>query len=154
MSNIKIICQNKRARHEYFVEDSVECGIVLRGPEVKSLRAGKANLSDSYASVERSEVWLNNFHIDPYGPAPQFVLHPTRKRKLLLNRKEINKLIGRAQEKGYTLVPLKVYFKGGIAKVELAICKAKKLHDKRAAIKKREATREIDKAMKKNRKDH
>ena len=111
MSDIKIICQNKRARHEYFVEDSLECGLMLRGPEVKSLRDGKANLTDSYASVERSEVWLNNFHINPYSPAQLFNLHPTRKRKLLLNLREINKLIGRAQEKGYTLVPLKVYFK-------------------------------------------
>ena len=151
MRNIKIICQNKRARHEYFIEDSIECGLMLCGPEVKSLRDGKANLADSYASVERSEVWLNNFHINPYSPAQQFNLHPTRKRKLLLNRREINKLIGRAQEKGYTLVPLKVYFKNGIAKVELSIGKAKKLHDKRDSIKKREATREIDKAMKRGR---
>ena len=111
MNDIKIICQNKRARHEYFIEDSLECGLMLRGPEVKSLRDGKANLTDSYASVERSEVWLNNFHINPYSPAQLFNLHPTRKRKLLLNRREINKLIGKAQEKGYTLVPLKVYFK-------------------------------------------
>ena len=149
MSNIKIICQNKRARHEYFIEDSIECGLMLRGPEVKSLRDGKANLTDSYASVERNEVWLNNFHINPYSPAQQY--NPTRQRKLLLNRREINKLIGRAQEKGYTLVPLKVYFKDGIAKVELSIAKAKKLHDKRASIKKREANREIEKAMKKGR---
>ena len=151
MSDIKIICQNKRARHEYFIEDSLECGLMLRGPEVKSLRDGKANLTDSYSSVERSEVWLNNFHINPYSPAQLFNLHPTRKRKLLLNRREINKLIGRAQEKGYTLVPLKVYFKNGIAKVELSIAKAKKLHDKRASIKNREAVREIDKAMKRGR---
>ncbi len=115
------------------------------------MRDGKANLTDSYASVERNEVWLNNFHINPYSPAQQYNLNPTRQRKLLLNRREINKLIGRAQEKGYTLVPLKVYFKNGIAKVELSIAKAKKLHDKRASIKKREANREIEKAMKKGR---
>lgn len=151
MSDIKIICQNKRARHEYFIEDSIECGLMLRGPEVKSLRDGKANLTDSYASVERNEVWLINFHINPYSPAQQYNLNPTRQRKLLLNRREIDKLIGRAQDKGYTLVPLKVYFKNGIAKVELAICKAKKLHDKRATLKKREATREIEQAMKKGR---
>lgn len=151
MSDIKIICQNKRAWHEYFVEDSLECGLMLRGPEVKSLRDGKANLTDSYASVERSEVWLNNFHINPYSPAQQFNLNTTRKRKLLLNRREINKFIGRSQEKGHTLVPLKVYFKNGIVKVEIAIAKAKKLHDKRATLKKREAVREIDKAMKKSR---
>jgi len=99
MSDIKIICQNKRAWHEYFIEDSLECGLMLRGPEVKSLRDGKANLTDSYASVERSEVWLNNFHINPYSPAQQFNLNTTRKRKLLLNRREINKFIGRSQEK-------------------------------------------------------
>ncbi|MBT6662243.1 MAG: SsrA-binding protein SmpB [Nitrospina sp.] len=151
MSDIKIICQNKRAWHEYFVEDSLECGLMLRGPEVKSLRDGKANLTDSYASVERSEVWLNNFHINPYSPAQQFNLNTTRKRKLLLNRREINKFIGRSQEKGHTLVPLKVYFKNGLVKVEIAIAKAKKLHDKRATLKKREAVREIDKAMKKGR---
>jgi|TARA_B110000438_G_scaffold213295_1_gene205498 SsrA-binding protein len=151
MSDIKIICQNKRARHEYFIEDSLECGLMLRGPEVKSLRDGKANLTESYASVERSEVWLNNFHINPYSPAQQYNQNPTRKRKLLLNRKEINKLIGKAQEQGYTLIPLKIYFRNGIAKVELSIAKAKKLHDKRASIKKREAIREIDKAMKKGR---
>ena len=151
MSDIKIICQNKRAWHEYFIEDSLECGLILRGPEVKSLRDGKANLTDSYASVERSEVWLNNFHINPYSPAQQFNLNTTRKRKLLLNRREINKFIGRSQEKGHTLVPLKVYFKNGIVKVEIAIAKAKKLHDKRATLKKREAVREIDKAMKKGR---
>ena len=151
MSDIKIICQNKRAWHEYFIEDSLECGLMLRGPEVKSLRDGKANLTDSYASVERSEVWLNNFHINPYSPAQQFNLNTTRKRKLLLNRREINKFIGRSQEKGHTLVPLKAYFKNGIVKVEIAIAKAKKLHDKRATLKKREAVREIDKAMKKGR---
>ena len=151
MSDIKIICQNKRAWHEYFIEDSLECGLMLRGPEVKSLRDGKANLTDSYASVERSEVWLNNFHINPYSPAQQFNLNTTRKRKLLLNRREINKFIGRSQEKGHTLVPLKVYFKNGIIKVEIAIAKAKKLHDKRATLKKREAVREIDQAMKKGR---
>ena len=151
MSDIKIICQNKRAWHEYFIEDSLECGLMLRGPEVKSLRDGKANLTDSYASVERSEVWLNNFHINPYSPAQQFNLNTTRKRKLLLNRREINKFIGRSQEKGHTLVPLKVYFKNGIVKVAIAIAKAKKLHDKRATLKKREAVREIDKAMKKGR---
>ena len=151
MSDINIICQNKRAWHEYFIEDSLECGLMLRGPEVKSLRDGKANLTDSYASVERSEVWLNNFHINPYSPAQQFNLNTTRKRKLLLNRREINKFIGRSQEKGHTLVPLKVYFKNGIVKVVIAIAKSKKLHDKRATLKKREAVREIDKAMKKGR---
>ena len=148
MDGIKIVCQNKKARHNYFIEDSVEAGMVLRGTEVKSLRDGKANLVDSYASIERGEVWLNNFHINPYSPASQFSHHPMRKRKLLLNKREIAKLIGKTQEKGYNLIPLKVYFKGGRAKVELSLGKAKKLHDKRETIKKRDAHREIDQAMK------
>lgn len=149
MDGIKIICLNKKARHNYFIEDSMEAGIVLRGPEVKSLREGKANLVDSYASVERDEVWLNNFHINPYAPAlSQFSLHPMRKRKLLLHKREIEKLIGKTKEKGYNLIPLKVYFKGGKVKVELSLAKAKKMHDKRESIKKRDADREIDKAMK------
>ena len=148
MDGIKIICQNKKARHNYFIEDTMEAGIVLRGTEVKSLRDGRANLVDSYATVERGEVWLNNCHIDPYAPASQFSHHPMRKRKLLLNKREIAKLIGKTQEKGYNLIPLKVYFKAGKAKVELSLAKAKKMHDKRDSLKKREAQREIDKAMK------
>lgn len=152
MDGIKIICLNKKARHNYYIEDSMEAGIVLRGPEVKSLREGKANLVDSYASVERGEVWLNNFHINPYAPAvSQFTLHPMRQRKLLLNKREIEKLIGKTKEKGYSLIPLKVYFKAGKVKVELSLAKAKKMHDKRESIKKRDADREIDKAMKSRR---
>lgn len=145
---IKIICQNKKAWHNYFIEDTIEAGIMLQGSEVKSLREGKANLVDSYANVEKGEVWMYNCHINPYAPASQFSHHPTRKRKLLLNKKEISKLIGQSQEKGYSLIPLKMYFKNGKAKIELSLAKAKKLHDKRATIKKREADREIDKAMK------
>ncbi|MFQ5485706.1 MAG: SsrA-binding protein SmpB [Desulfobacterales bacterium] len=148
MNGIKIICQNKKARHNYFIEETMEAGLVLRGTEVKSLREGKANLVDSYATVERGEVWLNNCHINPYAPASQFSHHPMRKRKLLLNKREIAKLIGKTQEKGYNLIPLKIYFKDGRAKVELSLAKAKKLYDKRATIKKREAERQIDKAMK------
>lgn len=104
---IKIVCQNKKARHNYTIEDTFEAGLVLRGTEVKSLRNGKANLVDSYATVDGEEAWLNHFHIDPYTPATQFNHHPMRKRKLLLHKKEINKLIGKTQEKGCTLVPLK-----------------------------------------------
>ncbi len=148
MDGIKIICQNKKARHNYFIEESLEAGIVLKGSEVKSLREGKANMLDSYATVERGEIWLHNCHINPYSPASQFSHHPLRKRKLLLNKREINRLIGKSQEKGYNLIPLKMYFKDGKAKLELSLAKAKKLHDKRATIKKREADREIDKAMK------
>jgi SsrA-binding protein len=147
---IKIVCQNKKARHNYTIEDSFEAGLVLRGPEVKSLRNGKANLVDSYATIHGEEAWLNHFHIDPYTPATQFNHHPMRKRKLLLHKKEISKLIGKTQEKGCTLVPLKVYFKNGKAKVDLGIAKAKKLYDKRASLKKQESDREIDRAMKSN----
>ena len=147
---IKIVCQNKKARHNYTIEDSFEAGLVLRGTEVKSLRDGKANLVDSYATINGEEAWLNHFHIDPYTPATQFNHHPMRKRKLLLHKKEINKLIGKTQEKGCTLVPLKVYFKNGKAKVDLGIAKAKKLYDKRATLKKQESDREIDRAMKSN----
>lgn len=147
-NEIKIICQNKKARHNYFIEDTVEAGLVLHGTEVKALREGGANLTDSYADVLKGEVWLHNCHISSYSPAHQFNHHPTRTRKLLLNKREISRLIGRAQEKGYNLIPLKVYFKKGIAKVELAIARGKKQYDKRETIKKRQADREIDKAIK------
>ena len=145
---IKIVCQNKKARHNYNIEDCFEAGLVLKGTEVKSLRNGKANLVDSYATIDGNEAWLNHFHIDPYTPATQFNHHPMRKRKLLLHKKEINKLIGKTHEKGCTLVPLKVYFKNGKVKVDLGIAKAKKLYDKRATLKKRESIREIDRAVK------
>ncbi|CCQ92149.1 SsrA-binding protein [Nitrospina gracilis 3/211] len=148
MSDIKIICQNKKARHDYFIEETMEAGLALMGTEVKSLRDGRANLADSYAWVEQNEVFLHNCHISPYTPATQFNHDPMRKRKLLLHRKEINRLIGASNEKGYSLIPLKIYFKNGIAKVELAIAKGKKQHDKRESIKKREVDREIRKAMK------
>lgn len=148
MTGIKIICQNKRARHDFFIEDTFEAGIVLKGAEVKSLRDGKANLADSHAQVDKGEVWLFNCHIDPYAPAAQFAHHPMRPRKLLLHKREIERLIGKTREKGYTLVCLKLYFKDGRAKAELGLARAKKLHDKRDTLKKRAAQREIDQAMK------
>jgi len=150
MSDIKIICQNKKARHEYFIEDTMETGIVLMGTEVKSLRNGKASMADSYATVEKGEVFLNHCHISPYTPANQFNHEPMRKRKLLLHKKEINRLIGASREKGYSLIPLKMYFKNGRAKVELSLAKGKKFHDKRATLKQREADLEIRKAMKRD----
>ena len=150
MSEIKIVCQNKKARHDYSIENTFEAGIMLKGTEVKSLRNGKANLVDSYAIIENEEAWLLHFHIDAYTPATQFNHHPMRKRKLLLHKKEIEKLIGKTKEKGCTLVPLKIYFKNGKAKVDLGLCKSKKLHDKRATLKKQESDREIDRAMKSN----
>ncbi len=151
MTGIKIICQNKKARHDYFIEDTLEAGMVLTGTEVKALRDGKANLVDSYVSVERGEAWLLSCHISPYDPAHQFNHVPTRKRKLLLHKKEISRLIGKSQEKGLSLIPLKIYFKNGRAKLEMAVAKGKKMYDKRESLKKREAQREIDKAMKQDR---
>ena len=150
MSNIKIICQNKKARYEYFIEDTLEAGIALMGTEVKSLRDGKASLTESYASVEQGEVFLYHCHISPYTPANQFNHDPIRKRKLLLHKKEIDRLIGRTREKGYSLIPLKMYFKNGRAKVELSLAKGKKHYDKRSVIKQRETEREIRQAMKRS----
>jgi len=141
------IAVNRRARHEFHIEETVEAGIVLLGSEIKSLRAGKANLKDSYGRIERDEVWLANAHISPYGPASQFGHEPTRARKLLLHREEIARLTGKVKERGLTLVPLRLYFKNGRAKVELALARGKKQHDKRESIKEREVKREMDRAM-------
>ncbi|MBW7887924.1 MAG: SsrA-binding protein SmpB [Bacteroidetes bacterium] len=143
----RIAISNRRARHEYEILDVYEAGIVLVGSEVKSLRLGKANLQDSYADLKKSEVWLHNMHISPFEKANQFNHAPVRNRKLLLHKSEIRKLIGKTSEKGLTLVPLKVYFKKGKAKVELALCKGKKLHDRREDIKKRDTEREMRRAF-------
>jgi SsrA-binding protein len=137
---------NRRARHDYFIEESVEAGLVLTGSEVKSLRAGKAQLKDSYGQIKKGEVWLFNAHISEYGPAAQFGHDPTRARKLLLHRREIDRLAGKVKERGLTLVPLRIYFKHGRAKVELGLGRGKKLYDKRAAIKEREVRREMERA--------
>jgi SsrA-binding protein len=142
------IAVNRRARHDYDVEETFEAGLVLTGSEVKALRAGKANLKDSYGRIERDEVWLWNAHISPYGPASQFGHEPTRTRKLLLHRDEIQRLTGKVKERGLTLVPLRLYFKNGRAKVQIALARGKKLHDKRAAIREREVQREMDRALK------
>src|SRR5512139_3876388 len=139
---------NRRARHEYYIEETFEAGLVLSGSEVKSLRAGKAQLKDSYGRIERGEVWLFNAHISPYAAAAQFGHEPTRSRKLLLHRRQIAYLIGKVKERGLTLVPLRLYFKDGRAKVELALARGKKLYDKRASIKEREVRREMDRATK------
>jgi SsrA-binding protein len=147
----KIITLNRRARHDYFIEETVEAGLVLTGSEVKSLRAGKANLKDSHARIERGEMWLANAHISEYGPSAQFGHDPTRKRKLLLHAREIDRLGGKVKEKGLTLIPLRMYFKHGRAKVELGLARGKKLYDKRATIKERESDRELDRAMRRGR---
>jgi len=144
----KIVCQNKKAAHEYFIEEVYEAGMVLAGPEVKSLREGRANLVDSYARVKRGEVYLYNMHISPYPFAHHINLDPTRTRKLLLNRQEIKRLTGKTEERGYSLVPLKVFFSGGWAKVQLALVKGKRKADKRQAIKEKEMKREMDRAKK------
>jgi len=143
------IAQNKKARHNYFIEDRFEAGIVLEGWEVKGLRAGRANLQESYVSVKNGEVFLVGAHISPLASASTHVNpNPTRARKLLLHTEEINKLIGAVERKGYTLVPLALYWKKGRAKVEIALAKGKQAHDKRATIKKREGEREMERALK------
>lgn len=140
------IAVNRRARHDYLIEETFEAGIVLTGSEVKSLREGKANLKDSYGRIDRGEIWLFNAHISPYGPASQFGHEPTRSRKLLLHRREIERLWGKVKERGFTIIPLRLYFKHGRAKVELGLARGKKLHDKREAIREREVKREMDRA--------
>ncbi len=150
--NIKIITENRKARHDYQIEETYEAGLVLAGTEVKSLRAGRANLKDSFARVDKGEVFLYNAHISPYDQASRFNHDPRRTRKLLMNKYEIRRLIGRVQEKGLTLVPLRMYFKNGRAKVELALAKGKKLYDKRDDIAARDAKREVEKAFRERQK--
>jgi SsrA-binding protein len=145
---IKIIAQNKKAYHDYFIEETYEAGIALTGTEIKSIRMGKVNLKDSFARVENNEVYLYNMHISPYEKGNIFNKDPLRTRKLLLNRHEINKLIGYVTRKGYTLIPTKLYLKRGLAKVELAVAKGKKLYDKREDIARRDAKRELEKHFK------
>lgn len=144
----KTIVQNRKARHDYFIEETYEAGIALTGTEVKSLRLGRANLQDSYATIKDGEVFVYGLHISPYDMGNRFNHDPLRVKKLLLHRYEINKLIGHTQRQGLTLVPLSLYFKKGKVKVELAIAKGKKLYDKRDDIAKKDAMREIDRKMK------
>lgn len=144
---IQVVARNRRARHEYDLLEKIEAGIVLTGTEVKSLRNGKASLEEAYASVENGEVWLYGCDIPEYLQANQMNHKPKRPRKLLLHRPQIEKLAAKTSEKGLTLVPLALYFKKGIAKVELSIAKGRKLYDKREAIKKQEAKRDINRAL-------
>jgi SsrA-binding protein len=139
----RISVSNRKARHDYFILESIEAGIVLKGTEVKSLRKGDANLQDSYAEIRNGEVWLEGMHISPYDHGNINNHEPRRKRKLLLQRKQIRKLIGGLKEKGLTVIPLSVYFKGPYAKVELALARGKKSYDKREAIAKRDAERDM-----------
>ena len=142
--SIKLISQNKKAYHDYFIEETYECGISLAGTEVKSIRAGQINLKDSFASIDKGEVWVTGMHISPYEKGNIFNKDPLRERKLLMHKNEILRLLGKVKEDGYSLVPTKVYLKGSKVKVELALAKGKKLYDKRAAIADKEAKRRID----------
>ena len=148
--DIKPICENRKARHNYDIEEGLEAGLILLGSEVKSLREGRANLKDSYCRIRGREALLFNFHISPYPPARENH-EPDRVKKLLLHKRQMKRLMGKSRERGYTLIPLKVYFKDGLAKVELALAKGRKAHDKRAAIRKKAEALEISRAMKSRR---
>jgi len=142
----RTVATNRRARHQYEILEMVEAGMVLRGTEVKSLRAGQVNFKDSYATMRNAEAWLLGCHISPYSHGTDANHDPERDRKLLLRRREISRLTGKIAERGLTLVPLRLYFKNGRAKVELGLARGKKLHDKRSAIREREVRREMDRA--------
>lgn len=144
----KTVCTNRRARHDYFIEETFEAGLVLQGSEVKSLRDGKAQLKDSYARILKGEAFLLNAHISPYAAANIFNHDPTRTRKLLLHQREIRRLTGKVKERGWTLIPLRLYFKDSRAKVELALARGKKLYDKRESLKKKAAQREVERSLK------
>lgn len=148
MEGIKIVAENRQARHEYFVLDTYEAGVVLKGDEVKSIRQGAINLKDSFAVITKGEVFLRNCHITPYEKGSYFNSEARRDRKLLLNRSEISKLTGKVSEKGLTLIPLKVYFKGSLVKVELGLCQGKKLYDKRETLKRKTQEREAQRDIK------
>ncbi|HUY18683.1 MAG TPA: SsrA-binding protein SmpB [Candidatus Binataceae bacterium] len=143
-----LIVDNRKARHDFFIEETLECGLALTGTEVKSLRAHRANLRDSYARIKDGEAFLQGVHISAYAPAGQFSHPETRPRKLLMHRREIDRLWGRVRERGYSLVPLKLYFKDGRAKVELGLAKGKKMYDKREAIARKTTRREIERMLK------
>lgn len=145
---MNIVCQNRKAYHDYHIEEKVEAGIALLGTEVKSLREGKGNLKDSYVLAKDSGVFLINCHISPYSHGNITNHEPLRTRKLLLHKKEIERLRGQVAQKGYSLIPLKIYFKGSFAKVEIGLAKGKRQYEKRDAIRKKEADREIERAMK------
>lgn len=149
--NQRVISENRRARHEYHILDTLECGIVLVGSEVKTLREGRVSIEEAYARVKDGEVWLVGCDIPEYPQASRFNHPPRRPRKLLLHRREIKRFAGRAFERGLTLVPLKLYFKSGRAKVLLGLCRGKQLHDKRESMKKAQAQRDIRRAMRRQR---
>jgi SsrA-binding protein len=146
--SIKVIATNRKARHEYHFHDTYEAGLVLQGTEIKSIRAGRVSLQEGYVSFEGGEAWLVDVHIATYDPASQQNHEPRRRRKLLLHRREIDRLRGRTQEKGYTVVPTRLYLKDGRAKLEIALARGKRQYDKRQTIAKRDAKRQVDRAIK------
>jgi SsrA-binding protein len=144
---VKTIATNRKARHDYFIDETYEAGLVLTGSEIKSVRGGRVNLRDSFAVVKEGELWLMNAHIASYDPATYANHEPRRPRKLLMHRREINRIAGKLQEKGFTLVPLRLYLKNNLAKVELGLGRGKKQYDKRAALREKETRREIDRVV-------
>ncbi len=149
--NTKTIAQNKKARHDYFVEESYEAGIELCGTEVKSIRQGRVNLKDSWCSVDKGELFVNGMHISPFDQGNIFNRDPMRVRKLLMHKKEINRLYGIVKQTGYSLIPLSLYFKGSRVKMQIGLCKGKKLYDKREDMAKRAAKRDMERAVKEQR---
>jgi len=147
MDDIKVVATNRKARHDYFLLDTYEAGIVLQGSEIKSIRAGQISLKEAYVRVDGEQAWLVNAHIAPYDPASRENHDPTRDKKLLLHKKEIGKLWDDVRQKGTTIIPLRVYLSRGRAKLEIAVAKGKRHYDKRQAIKERDAQREIDRAL-------
>ena len=153
MSIGKLIANNKKARHEYFIEEVIEAGIVLTGTEVKSIRMGKANIKESYAVINGAEIFIQGMHISPYEMGNRFNVDPVRTRKLLLHKKEINKLIGYTVRKGYAIVPLRLYISpNGLVKLEIGVARGKKLHDKRQDMAKKDANRDMQRALRENQK--
>lgn len=144
---IKPVAQNRKARHEYFIEDTYECGLALVGTEVKSVRAGKCNLKDAYARVENGEIFIKGMHISPYEQGNIFNRDPFRERKLLMHKREIMKLKRLSEADGYSLIPLQLYLKDGLVKLELAVAKGKKLYDKRQSIAERDAKRDVERKL-------
>ncbi|RLC99845.1 MAG: SsrA-binding protein [Chloroflexi bacterium] len=148
MVGIKVVATNRKAGRDFNLQDRREAGLVLTGTEIKSIRAGRVNLSDGYVQPRNGELWLMNIHIAPYDPSGRYGHEPRRPRKLLLHRREINRLISRIQERGYTIIPTRLYLKGGRAKVEIALARGKRKYDKRQAIAKRDAQRDVERALK------
>jgi SsrA-binding protein len=148
---VKVVARNRRARHDYHIEDTIEAGLVLTGTEVKSLRAGRASLTEAFAQISGDELWLHGLHIPEYAQGTWTNHDPRRTRKLLLHRKEIDRLASQVAERGFTIVPLSLYFSGGKAKVELALARGKRTYDKRRDLAQRDAAREVDRALRRRR---